>query len=66
MHVGSAATESILHDYLGLTMITCRWMPNFLTEVQKQDRIDCCLTILKKFDGGKSKRVYDIITGDES
>ena len=66
LQIGSAATESILHDYLGLRKMTCRRVPHFLTEAQKQDRVDYCLAMFNKFDGGKSKRVYDIITGDES
>ncbi len=66
MQIGSAATESILHDYLGLRKVTCRWVPHFLTEAQKQDRVDYCLEMLEKFDCGRSKRVYDIITDDES
>ena len=66
MQIGSAATEAILHDYLGLRKITCRWVPHFLTEARKQNRVDYCLTMLKKFDGGRSKHVYDIITDDES
>ena len=41
-------------------------MPPFLNEAQKQDCIDYCLAMLKKFDGSRSKRVYDTITGDES
>ena len=66
MQIGAAVTKSILYDYLGLRKITCRWVPRFLTKAQKQDRADYCLAVLKKFDGGKSKRVHDIITGDES
>ncbi len=66
MQIGSAATQSILHDYLGLKKVTCRWVPHFLTEAQKQDRVDYCLKMLEKFDGDRSKRVYDIVTGDES
>ncbi|CAF1257765.1 unnamed protein product [Rotaria sp. Silwood1] len=42
LQIGSASTEIILHDYLGLQKLHV------------------------KFNGGKSKRVYDIITGDES
>jgi hypothetical protein len=41
-------------------------VPHFLTEAQKQDRVDYSLEMLEKFDGGWSKHVYDIITGDES
>ena len=39
-----------------------------LIEAQKQERVDYCLAMLKKVngEGGRSKRVYDIITGDES
>ena len=66
LQIGSAATESILHDYLGLRKITCRWVSHFLNEAQKEDRIDYCLAMLKKFDGGQPKRVYDILTDDES
>ena len=43
--------------------MTCRWTPHFLTEAPEQDRVDYCLAMLKKLDGGRSKRV---ITGDES
>jgi transposase len=66
LDIGSAATQSILHDYLGLKKITCRWVPHFLTEAQRQDRVDYYQKMLEKFDGGRSKRVYDVITGDES
>ena len=64
LQIGSAATETILHEYLGLRKSRCRSMPYFLTETQKRDRVDYCLEMLEKFDGGRSKRVYDIITCD--
>jgi len=66
MQIRSAATEVILHEYLGLRKSRCRSMPYFLTEAQKRDRVDYCLEMLETFDGCRSKRVYDIITGDES
>jgi hypothetical protein len=66
LQIRSAATKPILHDCLGLRKITCRLVPHFLTEAQKQDHVDYCLEMLKAFDGGESKCVYDIITGDES
>jgi hypothetical protein len=47
-------------------MITYRSVPYFLTEAQKQEHVDYCLKMLEKFDGGRSKRVLDIVTGDES
>ncbi|CAF2243321.1 unnamed protein product [Rotaria magnacalcarata] len=42
-----------------LRKITCRWVPHFLTETQKQDRVDYCLTMLEKLDGGRSKRAQE-------
>ena len=66
LEIGSAAVRLILHDNLGLKKITCRWVPHFLTEAQKQDLVDYCLKMLEKFDSGRSKRVYDVIIGDES
>ncbi len=64
--IRSAATEAILHDYLGLRMITYRSVAYFMTEAQKQEHVDYCLKILEKFDDGRSRRVLDIATGDES
>ena len=51
LQIVSAATESILHDYISLRKITFRWVPHFLNEPPKLDRVDCYLAIFKKFDG---------------
>ena len=51
LQIGSAAMKSILHDYLSLRKVTCRWVPHFSTEAQKQGRVDYCLEMLEKFDG---------------
>jgi hypothetical protein len=66
LQIGSAAIEPILHEYVGLRKITCRWVPHSLTEAQKQDHVDYCAEMLEKLDGGRPKCVNDIITGDES
>lgn len=66
MRIRSAATKAILHDYLGLRMIACRSVPYFLTEAQKREHVDYCLKMLETFDSGRSIRVHNIITGDES
>jgi hypothetical protein len=49
LQIGSAATESILHDYLGLRKVTCRWVPHFLTEAQRQGRVDYSLAMKAGF-----------------
>ena len=39
-------------------------MPHNLSEEQKRGRVDWSTHMLRKFDGGRSPRVWDIITGD--
>ena len=41
-------------------------MPHTLTGKQKQPRLQFCRHSLKRFEEGRSRRVYDIITSDES
>lgn len=64
--ITSASVYTILHDKLSLRKVSARWIPHLLTEDQKEARINFCKFMLEKFDGGKSKRVYDIVTGDET
>ena len=64
--LSSTALNRILHECLSLRKLAARWVPHQLTLVQKEKRKDFCEFMLKKFDEGRSKRVYDIYTGDES
>ena len=56
----------ILHDQLGARKIASRWIPHLLTPEQKEQRVEWCHFMLEKFDRGRSKCVYDIVTGDET
>ena len=40
--------------------------PHTLTDDQKQLRVQFCHHSLKRFEEGRSRLVFDIITGDES
>jgi histone-lysine N-methyltransferase SETMAR len=64
--IHSPAIYSIIHDYLKLRKVCARWVPHQLTNDQKQWRIEFCRHSLKRFEEGQSRRVFDIITGDES
>ncbi|CAF0977466.1 unnamed protein product [Didymodactylos carnosus] len=64
--IGSSAVNSIIHEYLKLHKICTRWVPHQLTDGQKQFRIQFCRDSLERFEGGQSRHVFDIITGDES
>ena len=64
--ISSMAINSIIHDYLNLRKVFARWVPHTLTDDQKQLRVQFCRHSLKRFEEGRSRRVFDIITGDES
>ena len=64
--IGSSSVSTILHDHLGLRKISSRWIPHKLTNEQKQQRVDWCRFMISKFDGGRSKSVGSIVTGDET
>ena len=64
--ISSMAINSIIHNYLSLRKVCARWVPRTLTDDQKQFRLQFCCHSLKRFEEGRSRRVFDIITGDES
>ena len=60
--ISSGSLTGILHDCLGITKRCARWVPHNLGEEQKRGRVDWCTRMLRKFDGGMSPRVSDIVT----
>ena len=66
LQIGSPAVSKILHEYLRVRKVSSRWVPHNLTEDQKRCRVEWCEEMLVRFDGGNSRRVSDIVTGDET
>lgn len=64
--MSKTAIHSILHEHLAVRKICSRWIPHNLTEAQKNARVNWCKEMLKKFDLGRAKSVYNIVTGDET
>ena len=64
--ISSIAINSIIHDYLNRRKVCGGWVPHTLTDDQKQLRLQFCHHSLNRFEEGWSRRVFDIITGDES
>ena len=56
----------ILHDCLGIRKRCARWVPHNLSAEQKWGGVDWSTHMLRKFDGGRSPRVWNIVTGDET
>ena len=65
MKISSASLTLILHDCLDARK-RARWVPHNLSEEQKRGRVDWCTHMLRKFDGVRSPRVWDIVSGDET
>ena len=66
LDISSKAINSIIHDYLNIRKVCSRWVPHTLTHDQKQLGFRLCCHSLKRFEEGRSRRVFDIITGNES
>ena len=66
MKLLSGSLTRILHDCLCVRKRYAFWVPHNLSEEQKRGRVDWCNHMLRTFDGGKSPRVWDIVTGDET
>ena len=60
------AIQIILHCELDVRKLVSRWLPQNLPEDQKGAHVDWCRSAQKRFDGGKSKSMYNIVLGDES
>lgn len=56
----------ILHDHLGMTKVSARWVPRMLTPPQKQQRVECSRAFLDLCMEDKDGVLARIVTGDET
>ena len=56
----------ILRHFVGVWKLSARCMPHQLIEEQRMGMVERCLQILKKINGGRSERFWDIVTGNET
>lgn len=64
--IGSSSVFTILHTHLKVSKVCSRWIPHFLKPEEKEVRVDWCLAMLKKYENADSKRLSEIVTGDET
>ena len=57
--------QRIVSDHLQLKKVTARYVPKYLTNFQKAERVRICQENLLKFEQGVW-RLCDVVTGDES
>ena len=58
--------HKILHEHLHMKKMAARWVPHLLTDEQKKRRVDCSRNLLESFEPNGPKRLYDVVTGDET
>lgn len=56
----------ILHDHLGMTKVSARWVPRMLTPPQKQQRVECSRAFLDLCNEDKDGVLSRIVTGDKT
>ena len=66
MKISSGSLTRILHVCLCIRKRCACRVPHNLSEEQKRGRVDWRTHMLRKFDGGRSPRVWDIVAGDET
>ena len=63
LDISYGLTNSILHDNLGLSMLSARWVPKALRPDQQNLRSDLSLTLLNKIEADEEQFLAKIITG---
>ncbi|CAH1977141.1 unnamed protein product [Acanthoscelides obtectus] len=66
LKISKTSIQNYLHEELGVRKLVFRWIPHLLTEEQKAARVNWCQKTLDRFNSGKSKNMYSIVSGDES
>lgn len=66
LDISSGTVETILHMKLGMTKVSCRWVPKMLTPEMKHTRVTICKELLDWYESDPDMFVTRIITGDET
>lgn len=64
--VSETTIFKVLHDHLGMTKVSARWVPRMLTPPQKQKRVECSRAFLSQCNEDKDGFLERIVTGDET
>lgn len=64
--ITAPSIHEILLELFGVWKLCARWALNLLKQEQKDARLKRCKEMLNGFEGGASRKVNYIVTGDES
>ena len=66
LNIATGTVDGILKSQLNLSKVCARWVPHSLTAAQKVQQVKCCQKLLKMYTGRDHRRLFEIITGDET
>ena len=64
--ISECSVQTILKKCLDLRKVCGRWVPHFLTEEQKTQRLKCTRELLKTYKGCNSRVISSLLTGAET
>jgi histone-lysine N-methyltransferase SETMAR len=64
--IPKTSVHEILNDKLGMKKVCTRWVPKFLTPIQRANRVDCCEELLQQSEANSTGFFDCIVTGDEA
>jgi len=62
MSVSEGSVIRILHDKLGMSKVSCRWVPRMLSPLQKQSRVEICRENLSLYKENMETLCSHIVT----
>ena len=66
LQITFGSAQEIIHEILGYSKVSARWVPQKLTEEHKRRRMEICQTLLNRNNNEGKKFLSRIVTGDES
>lgn len=64
--ISTGSVSTILHDRLGLSKISARWVPKMLSLDNKRNRVACATELLARYNADHTAFEQRFITGDET
>ena len=64
--ISTGSVDHILKLKLNLSKVCARWVPYCLTKAQMATRVRCSRNLLKLYKGADTRRLFEVVTGDET
>ena len=66
LDLSTGSVHTILTKHLGVSKVCSRWVPHFLPQAQKKNRLRMAKNLLEKYEHCDERRLSEICTGDET